>query len=186
MKSDWSKTCPQTKRALRLLLSPSAPRIDQQKLIEALPGPTPIDQKELIDLIIQIILALMENKDEEKPEKPNGPDDSYDVLRKTARIAALETIEADLLKQDLPKLIASIDSIASMIPAPGFQSLRTAREAMRKANNKALGFSAKMWNKWNARLRTKMDTLDQARHLNTLAEYKLAWTAIVEGLEEID
>lgn len=186
MNTFFTQTCPQAKRALRLLLSPNAPKIDQQKLIDALPGPTPVDQKELIDLIIQIILALMENKDGEKPEKPNGPDDTYEDLRKTARIAALETVPTDLLEQDLPKLIASIDSVASLIPVPGFQNLRIAREAMRVANNKTLGFSAKMWNKWNAAIRIELDTLDHAGHLDNPAKYKTAWTAIVEGLETIN
>lgn len=186
MKTDLSKTCPQTKRALRLLLSPSAPRIDQQKLIDALPGPTPIDQKELIDLIIQIILALMENKDEDKPEKPDGPEDLYENIRRAAASVALAMIPTDTLEQDLPKLIASIDSIATMIPTPGFVSLRVAREAMRVANNKALGFSAKMWIKWNASMRAEMDLLDEAGLLTEMREYKLAWTAIVEGLETID
>lgn len=186
MKTDLSKTCPQTKRALRLLLSPSAPRINQKKLIDALPGPTPIDQKELIDLIIQIILALMENKDEEKPEKDNPFNGTYDKLRTVAQKVAVETIEADLLKQDLPKLIASIDSIAAMIPEPGFANLRQAREAMRLANNKVLGFSAKSWLTWNKTIRIEMDYLDQDGRLLNFADYKLAWTAIVEGLETID
>lgn len=186
MKPDLTKTCPQTKRALRLLLSPSAPRIDQQALIDALPGPTPIDQKELIDLIIQIILALLENKDGEKPEKDDDDNNVLHTLRNTARTVAIETINTDLLEQDLPKLIASIDSIASMIPVPGFRDLRTARESMRIANNKALGFSAKMWTKWNNAIRAEMDILSLTKHLDNPVKYKLAWTAIIEGLESID
>lgn len=186
MNTLFTQTCPQAKRALRLLLSPNAPRIDQQKLIDALPGPTPADPKELVDLIIQIILALMENKPDDKPEKPDGQADDYTSIRETARDVAIATIKPDLLEQDLPKLIASIDSIASMIPVPGFQNFRTAREAMRLANNKALGFSAKTWHEWNTAIRTQMDILSTDGHLNKFTDYKLAWTAITEGLETID
>jgi len=62
--------CPQCKRALRLLINQDRPTIDRSKLIEALPGKTPSSIGDLIDWIIQIVLALLENKDKPEPEPP--------------------------------------------------------------------------------------------------------------------
>lgn len=186
MKPDFTKTCPQTQRALRMLVTPHAPKIDRLKLIDALPGPTPADPKELLDLIIQIILALLENKDGDKPEKPDGPDDEFAGLKRIAKQAAIDTIDADTLKRDIPKLVASIRSVAAMIPVLGFPTPRAAREAMRVANNQALGASAPNWHTWNTAIRTALDALDEDHHLTDLSDYKHAWTVIADALESIN
>jgi len=65
--------CPQCKRALRLLINPDRPQVDRPKLITALPGKTPTGIGDLIDLIIQIVLALLENKDKPEPSPPMPP-----------------------------------------------------------------------------------------------------------------
>lgn len=185
MKIQFDKTCPQTQRALRMLVTPSAPKIDRIKLIAALPGPTPADPKELLDLIIQIVLALLENKDGDKPEKDKKDDGIFDELRRVAKEAATETIPPATLKQDVPKIVASIRSIAAIIPTPGFPSLRVAREAMRVANNEALDQTIQTWLKWNAAIHEEMDNLDFDEKLNGEAQYKQAWLAIAQALETI-
>lgn len=62
--------CPQCKRALRLLINPDEPQVNRSALIAALPGKTPTGAGDLMNLIIQIILALLENKDKPEPEPP--------------------------------------------------------------------------------------------------------------------
>jgi len=56
-----------------LLINPNKPQVDRPALIAALPGKTPIGLGDLIDLIIQIVLALLENKDKPEPEPPMPP-----------------------------------------------------------------------------------------------------------------
>lgn len=65
--------CPQAKRALRLLINKDRPQVDQTRFIAAMPGKTPTGAGDLMDLIIQIILALLENKDKPDPEPPMPP-----------------------------------------------------------------------------------------------------------------
>jgi len=177
--------CAQGQRALRLLISPDRPQVDRPKLIEALPGPTPEGFTDILDLLIQILLALCENAD--KPDNNNGPQPNgeYDELYRAAAEIARETVPAELLQADLPKLIASIQSIASMIPNPGFPSNRAAREAMRIANNRALEESAKHWRQWNAAIRRELDRLATDNTLTSLLQYKRAWHTIAQGLDSL-
>lgn len=174
--------CPQAQRALRLLVSPDAAKVDRPKLIESLPDTPPVNFTDWIDLIIQIILALLEAKDDENGPRPPEPDDVFSELRRVAADTAIETIGRDTLKRDLPKLIASIEKVAAEIPAPGFNSQRQAREAMRRSNNEALGTSAKNWRLWNDAVRTEMDNLAFDEHLLHLVDYKNAWLAVIDAL----
>lgn len=185
MKTTPFAGCPQTRRALTLLLDPSAPKIDQEMFIKAMPGPTPQQKNELIDLIIQIVLALLTNKDKEDKDKKPEPSDIFDDLRKVAEEIAVETIPDDILKRDLPKLTTSIIKTAESIPSPRFSTVRKAREAMRNNNQSALGASAPNWNKWNEAVRDAMDELAWSEHLLTLVDYKNAWLAITDALMKI-
>jgi len=177
--------CAQSQRALRLLVSPDRPQIDRPKLIEALPGPTPENFADLKDLIIQIILALCENAD--KPDNGNGPkpNGEYDELYRTAAEVARETVPPEILQADLPKLIASIHSIASMIPTPGFAAPRAARDALRVANNRARENSATNWQRWTAASRHELDHLAEDKTLTTLLQYKRAWLTIAQALDSL-
>lgn len=177
--------CPQTQRALRMLIGPDSPRIDREKFIEAMPGPTPVNLTDLIDLIIQIILALLENKDKEDKPKPPQPDDVFSELRRVAYDTAIETLGRDTLLRDLPKLIPAIHLTAEMIPVPGFNSQRQAREHMRISNNSALGKSARNWRLWNDAIRTELDNLAFDEHLEGLIDYKYAWLAISQALTTV-
>lgn len=186
MKTTSFARCPQTRRALRLLLDPNGPKIDQAALINALPGPTPTDPKALVDIIIQIILALMENKDKEDKPNPNNGDNHFSELRRVAADTAADTIDRDTLLRDLPKLITSIQETAARIPSPGFNSQRQARETMRINNNKALGASGKNWKLWNSAIRSEMDDLAFDEHLNNLVDYRNAWLAITDALAVVN
>jgi len=177
--------CPQSQRALKLLISPDAPKVDRQKLIAALPGPTPGSLTGLIDLIIQLILALLENKDKEAKPKPPDPDDIFSELRRIAAETATASIAPDILIRDIPKLVASIESVAARIPSPGYTTERTAREAMRRSNNDALTTSAVNWRLWNNAIRNELDHLDVDEHLQDLIDYKNAWLAIADALAHV-
>lgn len=65
--------CPQCKRALRLLIDPSKPQVDRPKLRESLPDKAPVSIGDLLDLIIQIILAMLEGKNKPDPDPPMPP-----------------------------------------------------------------------------------------------------------------
>lgn len=177
--------CAHGQRALRLLISPDRPQVDRPKLIEALPGPTPEGFTDLLDLLIQILLALCENAD--KPDDNNGPkpNGEYDELYRAAASIARQTVPAEILQADLPKLIASVQSIASMIPNPGFASTRAAREAMRVANNRTLEDSAQRWQQWNAAIRHELDRLADDNTLTSLLQYKQAWLVIAQALDSL-
>ncbi len=177
--------CAQGQRALRLLISPDRPQVDRPKLIEALPGPTPEGFTDILDLLIQILLALCENAD--KPDNNNGPQPNgeYDELYRAAAEIARETVPPEILQADLPKLIASIQSIASMIPNPGFSSNRAAREAMRVANNRALEDSATNWQQWNAATLRELDRLAEDKTLTTQLQYKRAWLTVAQALDSL-
>lgn len=183
MEFQFSQACPQTKRALRMLLSPKAKRINQKALIDSLHGKTPSDPKDLIDLVIQIVLALLDNKEGDKPEKPDEPDDEFATLAMIATKAAIDTIQLSVLQHDVPKLTPAIRSVAAMIPFANFSSLRNAREAMRCANNAALGESAHNWSTWNTAIRNAMEACDDNGQLENLLDYRDAWLAIADALD---
>jgi len=177
--------CAQSQRALRLLISPDRPQVDRPKLIEALPGPTPEGFTDILDLLIQILLALCENADKEDNTNGPKPNGDYDDLYRTAAEVARQTVAPEILQADLPKLIASVKSIASMIPNPGFPSTRGAREAMRVANNRALEESADTWQRWNVAIRRELNRLADDNSLTSLLQYKLAWLTIAEALDSL-
>lgn len=65
--------CPQGQRALRLLIDPTKPQVDRPKLIASLPGHTPQTIGGILDIVIQIVLALLENCDKPDPSPPMPP-----------------------------------------------------------------------------------------------------------------
>lgn len=168
-----------------MLLSPKAKRIDQKALIDSLHGKTPSDPKDLIDLVIQIVLALLDNKEGDKPEKPDETDDDFDALAAIAKKAAIDTIQLDVLEHDVPKLTMAIRSVAALIPFANFTTPRTAREAMRCANNAALGTSAKNWMTWNTAIRNALEVYDDKEMLASLLDYRDAWLVIADALDDI-
>lgn len=178
--------CPQVRRALSLLIPTDAHKIDRTAMAKAMGQPTPTDWEPLIALIIQIILTLLENKPDPEPDNPPDPNDPLSNLRKIVRDVATKTIPAGTLKHDRPRLIASIESIASLIPCVGFENTSDARTAMRVANNEALGFTARQWSTWNDDVRAELDQLHAAGHFNKIQDYPMVWLAIAEELESIE
>lgn len=65
--------CPQCKRALRLLIDTNKPHVDRPAVIAAVPEEMTHTAGGLLDLIIQIILALLEGKDKPNDEPPMPP-----------------------------------------------------------------------------------------------------------------
>jgi len=185
MTDQHNNICPQSQRALRLLISPDAPRVDRAKLINALPGKTPTALPDLLELIIQIILALLENLDKDKDDDPEPIPDPYLRLHRLTYEVAQRTIPKAELLDDLPKLITAITTVAAMIPNPGFPTHRLAREQLRSATNAALRPNAQRWITWNNTIRTELETLEAANYLTDLNEYKLAWTTLANALETL-
>jgi len=175
--------CVQSQRALRMLLRPSDPRWDRELFTKSMPRPTPGGLADIIPFIIDLILALLENKDPEGKAKPSPADDALEQIAEESYKAAKESIDSAFLPIDAPILAGSIRSICALISVSTFPSTRVAREQMRVANNAALGTDADRWLQWSNRMRSLLDNHAAAEALDTLTGYKAAWKAIAAGLD---
>lgn len=185
MDKPFCPPCAQTRRAIVNLLNTDSPKMNRSAFLNLFsPGP-PANFRDIIDLLVQVILALLESKINPEPNGPSPPDDKYASLRETTVTATKTTVPEDVRLFDTPRLINSIRAVADLIPVPGFPSLRKARETMRVANNQTLRHSAANWIAWNEQVRTEMDRLAAKDHINTEADYKAAWMVVAEALESV-
>lgn len=178
-------SCIQLQRALRLLVSPDAPKVDRPLLRTALPKPWPEDLGQILEMIIQIILALLEEKKEPEPDPDPDDDTDFPLLASYSREQAIEHVDKPMRDKTAKTLAASIRSVAALINKTTFATVRHAREAMRQANHAALGTDAEAWTKWDAKIKLALDTYHANDTLQTLPEYKDAWTQIAKGLETL-
>lgn len=177
--------CAQSQRALRLLLPPDLVRIDRVLFNKAMPKQTPKDLSSLIPLVIDLILALLENKDPEAKDKDDEPAGPYEQLANDARQLAAKHVPAGDLIPGAHLLVESINYVCTLIDDSNFVSPRVAREFMRLANHNALGDIADNWEMWNDQIRKVLDLFAADYNLTTLQHYKKAWTAIAKGLARI-
>lgn len=185
MKAAQPLTCPQTRRALALLAKPDAPQIDKAALIRALPDLRGMDWAAIIQIIIQVVLAMLENKETDDDEDDDTNPDAYARLRQIARQAAIDTVPTDQIADDLPHLIDAITATANAVPTGGFPNLRAAREAMRAATNATLRDHAEDWLVWNQAVATALDVLAEDGHLTNDGDYRHAWLQIASALKQL-
>lgn len=178
-------SCVQLQRALRLLVSPEAPKVDRPLLRSALPKPWPEDLSDILEMIIQIVLALLEEKKEPEPDPDPDNDTDFPLLASYSREQAIDYVDKPTRDKTAKILAASIKSVAALIDEAMFTTVRHAREAMRQANHAALDTDAEAWSTWNAKIKLILDTYHAVDTLQTRPEYEDAWTQIAKGLETL-
>lgn len=168
-----------------MLAKPDGPQIDKPALIRALPQIPGNDWEAIIQIIIQVVLALLENKEADEDDQDNEVDDAMERLRLIARQAALDTVPKNNLPGDLPHLIDAITATAHALPDPGFNTLREAREAMRLATNATLRDHAKGWHVWNTAVENALQVLHEEGFLENETHYRQAWLNIALALQQL-
>jgi len=180
-----TNVCAQARRALRLIQTPHAPKIDEHTIRKGLPDLEGLDWAAIIQIIVQIVLSLMDQKDDDNDDADDDENAALKALRLIVRQAALDTVPRKNLPGDLPHLIDAITATAHALPEEGFASLREAREAMRLATNATLRDHAKGWHVWNTAVTDALDTLEEDGHLTNEVDYRQAWLAVAYALQQL-
>jgi len=113
---------------------------------------------------------------------PPGPETAW---RDWARQKATELVQSPQRAAEAKAAAKALRAVAADLRAGKFSSLRAAREALRTATRAALADAVGRWSAFSDAVDWQMDRLAEKGQLATAEQYAGVWTAIAEGLEEV-